>query len=407
MKETEDAMRDADEQWVADLAARSHGLVPDVPVDIAAALRGGRRRRTQRRAVGGGALFAVVVGAGLGIPALERPTTVPGVVDSVTDAPPDDVVYAEIVDTIPACEDPTSMAATPTAEASPSWRDQAETHYQGPANGMGVFRPTLPREGAVPPDFEPVLVLTCHFTAPDGPDVVPEPVGLEGDLSPLLAFLAQPEPVVPGATDPQCQFDYWLGPPRLYLVDNAGRVIAPHWPVDRCGRAAEQGFGLLDELEYALWGVSEDGRIVTGAALAETFGPQTAEIADTIPACHDLGETPSGLPRPGAVPPGFAPVLVAYCDDQGVAGWEQQMLEGDLRPLLEFLAQPSSGRSQTGGCTYEYTFPPQVYLVDQDGRAIAPDWPSDGCGHPAPQGEVLLDALDEVSAFDEVTKLAP
>jgi len=414
VKETEDAMRDADEQWVADLAARSQGLVPDVPVDVAAALRGGRRRRTQRRVVGGGALFAVVVGARLGIPALERPTTLPGVVETAapTLAPTPDRPYAEVVDTIPACR---IGANVTSSEPTPEWQSITDRYVNHGVVADDRVDPDLaldasePTPGAVPLDFVPVAVVTCRDATPaDSPFVVEAPVRLEGDLGPLLDFLAQPEPVAPGLRDPQCVLDYELMPPQLYLLDAAGRAIAPHWPSDNCGRAAEQGFPLLDALDaVALWGLSEDGSVVTDAALADGGAPPVAEILDAVPACHDLGRAPSGLPSPGAVPPDFEPVLVAYCDDKGVAGWDQQMLEGDLRPLIAFLAQPPAADPSMGGCTYQYEFPPQVYLVDRDGRAIAPHWPSDGCAHPAPEGEALLDALDEVSAFDEVTKLAP
>lgn len=360
-------MRDLDEQWIADLAERSRDLVPDVPVDVASALRGGRRRRTQRRAVGGGALVAVMIGAGLGIPALPRPTTVPGVVETATGVPMDDLRYAEVVDASVMCAD-------------------GDWLYGGQSTGEA------PRSGPVPPDFEPVAVVECwRPTAIDPYPSYPQNVRLEGDLGPLLSFLADP-PEIPPATG--CTTVGYVRQ-DLYLVSRDGRAVRAVWPTAPCGEPLPEVRVLLDELEeVAIWEPEVPADEVA-----------VAEIADAVPACHDLGQAPSGLPRTGTLPPDFEPVVVAYCVDRGVAGWEQQMLEGDLRPLLAFLAQPSPVGPSMGSCTYEFRFAPQIYLVDRAGRAVAPQWPYDSCHHPAREGEALVDALDKVSAFDEVTKL--
>lgn len=217
-------MRDVDEQWVAGLVARSRGVVPEVPVDVAAALRGGRRRRTQRRAVGGGAVLAVAAGAVFGLPALPRPTTVPGVVETATAAPTDDPRYAEIVDASVMCADD-------------AWLEgRAENRER-------------PRSGAIPPGFAPVAVVRCWEPRSDPRfDMYypPRNVRREGDLGPLLALLADP-PVFESPASHGCtavgdlMYD-------VYLVDAGHRALRPVWPTDECGHPLQEGWTLLEAL---------------------------------------------------------------------------------------------------------------------------------------------------------------
>ena len=96
--------------------------------------------------------------------------------------------------------------------------------------------PDAPAAGRVPADFTPTLAVRCDLMASiedaEGRWSGVTAVTLTGDLTPLLAALAEPNDAP------------WLGPctadmelvPPLWLVDAIGRAINAHYPSTGCGK---------------------------------------------------------------------------------------------------------------------------------------------------------------------------
>ena len=123
--------------------------------------------------------------------------------------------------------------------------------------------PAIPVPGRVPDGFEPAAALRCtsltpgiEGTAPvdDTPpgEVVVQVERFEGDLSPLVAALAEPDDAIPA--DVVCTADMELVPP-LWLEDVDGRLIPVHYPRNACGKTKPGVHEALDALE--LTSVSE------------------------------------------------------------------------------------------------------------------------------------------------------
>lgn len=106
----------------------------------------------------------------------------------------------------------------------------------------------------------------------------------------------------------------------------------------------------------------------------------------------------------GRIPAGFEPVEVWVCDPllelssptdsdgrptEPIASTEPQRLEGDLGPLVAAFAESNDPR-WLGACSAIGVIVPDVWLVDAEGRAVRPAYPSTGCGIPKPGvGEAL------------------
>ncbi len=70
---------------------------------------------------------------------------------------------------------------------------------------------------------------------------------------------------------------------------------------------------------------------------------------------------------------------------------EARRLEGDLSALLAAFAEPSDPK-WPGPCSAIGVVVPDVWLVDDEGWAIRPAYPADGCGLPKPGvGEALAE----------------
>ena len=108
-----------------------------------------------------------------------------------------------------------------------------------PADPMSTpdpLHPDAPEAGRVPVDFRPTMAVRCDLMASiddaEGRWSGVTAVTLAGDLTPLLAALAEPDD------------GHWLGPctadmelvPPLWLVDAAGRAINAHYPRNGCGK---------------------------------------------------------------------------------------------------------------------------------------------------------------------------
>lgn len=145
------------------------------------------------------------------------------------------------------------------------------------------------RAGTLPPGFEPVRVVECRLervAVPSEPRMVPSPdlhgraagdtpereatggaadseaaggapeggaaavrvteVTLEGDLGPLVGALGRPSHPDPyrGAC-PAIGHVY----PQILLVDAAGNVVRPQWPVKACGYLDDGALPALERLE--------------------------------------------------------------------------------------------------------------------------------------------------------------
>ncbi len=144
------------------------------------------------------------------------------------------------------------------------------------------------------------------------------------------------------------------------------------------------------------------GRVRTAAAVALVLAlssacsalaaPRTpAPVQASWPGCEalgafvtDRGQQPSGQ---GGVPSGFTPDRVVLCEREvrttaaGEVGVELERSATDVGPLLIYLARPSE-RSSNGPCTADGWLAPWLFLLDADGRYVAPEIPVDGCGKP-------------------------
>lgn len=109
--------------------------------------------------------------------------------------------------------------------------------------------PAVPTPGRVPAGFEPVAALRCmvdlSFAPVDG--VTPEPPvrvqRFEGNLTPLLRALAQPDDPTP--PDIVCTADMELVPP-LWLESADGALIPVRYPRTACGKTKPE---VREELE--------------------------------------------------------------------------------------------------------------------------------------------------------------
>lgn len=118
--------------------------------------------------------------------------------------------------------------------------------------------PSIPVPGRVPADFEASAALLCVVDWPAMEEVDLPPTGkgeleltvqverLEGDLTELLAALAEPDDAVP--TDVMCTADLEIVP-ALWLEDSADRVVPVHYPRDVCGKTKPAVHDALDDLE--------------------------------------------------------------------------------------------------------------------------------------------------------------
>lgn len=130
------------------------------------------------------------------------------------------------------------------------------------------------------------------------------------------------------------------------------------------------------------------------SAVAGPSAPRTpAPVQQGWPGCVAVGafeedargEGPHGV---GGVPEGFAPTTAVICtgsertDAAGnTVGVGLERTATDVGPLLTYLAQPDE-RAGEGACPAIGFLPPWLFLLDGDGRYVAPVIPRDACGLP-------------------------
>jgi hypothetical protein len=130
-------------------------------------------------------------------------------------------------------------ALDPRVTNVPDAAVQDEAICPPPDNGSGTPSPgtALPRDGRVPDGFVAVAAVECPVMATvtddEGVWSAVEQVRYEGDLTALLAVLAEPDDRP--AANQACDAMLVIAPP-LWLVDADGRAVLVHHPVDVCGK---------------------------------------------------------------------------------------------------------------------------------------------------------------------------
>ncbi|MDJ0395659.1 hypothetical protein QMK17_20260 [Rhodococcus sp. G-MC3] len=110
----------------------------------------------------------------------------------------------------------------------------------------------------------------------------------------------------------------------------------------------------------------------------------------------------SPAPDPGYPPVGFDPVEVVRCEngvsDQGLMSVDSVVLQGDIDAVDEAFSAKSVRYADniSASCVYAPEVPAGLWLVDAEGRAFRPVWPSGPCGLQE-QPLRALQSLDEVS----------
>lgn len=176
------------------------------------------------------------------------------------------------------------------------------------------------------------------------------------------------------------------------------------------GRVRSAGAGLLVlALAVACTTTAAPGAPRTPA----TVGPAWTGC-EAVGAFREDGRTTP--PTTGAVPPGFTPARVVLCEEgerTNAAGdtvsVDLERTSTDVAPLLTYLAQPD-GRPTQAVCTADGWIPPRLFLVDADGRYVAPTIPVDGCSKPLGwrdhAGWTSLSYTDRVVREGEVSESA-
>lgn len=119
---------------------------------------------------------------------------------------------------------------------------------------------------------------------------------------------------------------------------------------------------------------------------------------------------PTGTPT-AIVPDGFEPVRAVTCDpfvQEDVAadrtvGYSERRWEGDFDRVVALLNRSSEHSTWfPGGCsdTYSLAQLDEFWLIDKDGRAVRPGYPTDYCGLPKVDGLAELQQLNPVGSTE-------
>lgn len=147
---------------------------------------------------------------------------------------------------------------------------------------------------------------------------------------------------------------------------------------------------------YEIWVANAPTRAVAQIGSAESF-----RCDDSLPPGRP---PPPSRPTPGTVPVDFVPVAAVVCAtvesetlvlDNG-RGYDETRYEGDFTEIVRLLNQSTERRSPfAGGCPSHNVVPtPDLWLLDAQGRAVAPTLPYRECGVPN---------VDALSAIGEMT----
>jgi hypothetical protein len=123
--------------------------------------------------------------------------------------------------------------------------------------------------------------------------------------------------------------------------------------------------------------------------------------------------TEISIPVPGRVPARFDASAAVRCSVEvdlspvgGLGGsvvWRLERLEGDLRPLLDALAQPDDVAPDGLACTADMEIVPALWLKARAGGFVPVHYPRDACGKTKP---AVWDALNglKVTMVERITE---
>ncbi len=126
---------------------------------------------------------------------------------------------------------------------------------------------------------------------------------------------------------------------------------------------------------------------------------------------------PSAPPPPvaGSVPEAFVPVEVIRCDAFMMATVEdaeglwsavtEERLTGNMDGLLDALAQPSDPPRANQACTADMELVPDLWLLDEQGRAMRAAWPTNSCGKTKPGVREILGGMEVVESTQHKMEL--
>lgn len=126
--------------------------------------------------------------------------------------------------------------------------------------------------------------------------------------------------------------------------------------------------------------VQTRAREVQGLALQRDLATQAGE------------DTPRGRQ---VLPADFEPVAAVLCvevaqSESGQVAYEQWLADVALQDLVDVLRR-GDATGTSPGCDGYYDPQPNLWLISEDGSAVAPRWPLDECGHlRAPAPEVVI-----------------
>lgn len=145
--------------------------------------------------------------------------------------------------------------------------------------------------------------------------------------------------------------------------------------------------------------------------------PQNASGSADIPTTANRSAVPP-RPAPGTVPITFTPTSAVVCDTftgdtaaaDGTVSYFERHYSGDFGPVIEALNAPSARPAWPMLCaTSEYSMAPltDMWLIDADGRAIAPTYPTGECGFDNTLGLYEIQSLPEIHAVEHRARLDP
>ncbi|MFD6566616.1 hypothetical protein [Micromonospora profundi] len=220
--------------------------------------------------------------------------------------------------------------------------------------------PDEPAAGSIDPAFRAVAVVLCGQEIRPGPAGGTEQVATErraDDIDSLLAALRLPDQR--GDEEVACTLDLVI-PPWVALLDQQGRWLRPHLPVDACTKPRPEVRAALDGLRLTTVATRTVGQVVSPAAEAAGCEQQWSDMV--------WAEGTDGRPEPPA--PGAAPEA------------------GPLRLCVYRVpAHERGGSKPAGDFAYGGVLPPdrQANLL----RALATVRPAASCVTPASRFALL------------------
>ncbi|KOX10889.1 hypothetical protein ADK66_06870 [Micromonospora sp. NRRL B-16802] len=229
-----------------------------------------------------------------------------------------------------------------------------------PPGGSASPVPDEPAAGRIDPAFTPVTAVLCGQQIRPGPAGGTEQVATErraDDIDSLLAALRLPDQR--GDEEVACTLDLVI-PPWVALLDQQGRWLRPHLPVDGCTKPRPEVRAALDGLRLTTVATRTVGQVVSPAAEAAGCEQQWSDMV--------WAEGADGRPEPPA--PGAVPDA------------------GPLRLCVYLVpAHERGGSKPAGDFAYGGALPPdrQANIL----RALATTRPAKPCGTPASRFAVL------------------